>query len=329
MGSPLQNMGQGGSSLATNKQLGINDVGPSQGYKIGNLAGGIGGSIASSAAAPAVAGAIWGATAPAWAVPVVGPLLGLGAMAVQKLITKFTQRGRDKKSATAIANHMSDFVWKDPEGLAAQYNKGAIDQKQFMEGLQQVKDWYKSTIGTAMKGDKTIASRSMDQLNWLDQGVNSFFGSGSNTTDTKNPYMTQNTKFGQESKSSTSTPPTDTSQGMGTAGQSDPWGWLNEGGFDWSKFQNIFSQMGGSAQDASKPAAPPVNPDVSSGREARTQVDTRLSRANRGSSALEQMAIPDSGTSGMNAKSGTTGTSGNSGTTKKTPFEQAGAPSLY
>jgi hypothetical protein len=249
MGSPLQNMGQGA---------------PSSSSGLGGL-GGIGGIAASGASL----------------IPGVGPLIGLGIAGVTKLISKFTERGRDKKTATAIANHMSDFVWKDPEGLAAQYNKGAIDQKQFMEGLQQVKDWYKSTIGTAMKGDKTITSRSMDQLNWLDQGVNSFFGSGSNTQDTKNPYMTQNTKFGQESKSSTSTLPTDTSQGMGTAGQSDPWAWLNGGGFDWSKFQNIFSQMGGSAQDSTKPVTQ-VQPDVASGRAARTQVDSRLNRGNRG-----------------------------------------------
>lgn len=225
------------------------EAGVSKGYKLGNTLGGMGGSIAASVAAPAVTHAL--GLAAGMAVPVVGPLLSLGVLGAQKLITRLTRKGREKKQATYTAEQMHNEVWND---IMPAYQRGEITQDQAKQETQAIIDSYKQALQGL--GDKDVANRSLDQVNWL--LYNNQQGTGKN-------WLTDNTSdvWGKYAPTNTTS---DSSTGSGGQSGGTDWDWskmFSSGGgdgWDWLK-NSPFGDMFGSSQQSTgstpeTPAAP-------------------------------------------------------------------------
>lgn len=166
-------------------------------------------------------------------IPVLGQIPGLSELigfGLDKIIGHFTKLGREKKSATEIANVMHSTVWND---IMPKYQSGEISKDQAKQAVQAIVDQYKGAL--KQPGLKDVSSRSLDQINWL--LYNNAEGTGKNflTDDSADPW----------SKYAPKTPnPADmASSGGGTTGttpgSSDPFGGafnqLGEGGLaDWN-----------------------------------------------------------------------------------------------
>jgi hypothetical protein len=137
--------------------------GTSKGSLLGNLGGDIAGQVASKALAPGLTSLLGLSSA---AIPIIGPLIGLGGMGIQALVGRLTRKGKEKKKATATAEEMHRAVWGD---IVPRYQAGEINEKQMRDEINQYEGAYKSYLGTL--GDKDVASRSLDQIDWLEKGL--------------------------------------------------------------------------------------------------------------------------------------------------------------
>lgn len=166
-------------------------------------------------------------------IPVLGQIPGLGSLigtGIGKVVGHFTKLGREKKSATEIANLMHSTVWND---IMPKYQAGEISKSEAKEAIQGVVDSYKQAL--QQPGLKDVSQRSLDQVNWL--LYNNAAGTGKNflTDDSADPwskYAPKNPK--PDTPSATSGGTTGT-----TPSSSDPFGGafnqLGEGGLaDWS-----------------------------------------------------------------------------------------------
>jgi hypothetical protein len=116
-------------------------------------------------------GGLAGAIAGGAGMAALGPLGAVAGPLIGSLMSKLTQRGREKRAASSEANDFSDWVWKE---AVPQAKSQGMNPDQLHQVVQAGWDQYKNWLNSNLHNQGVINNSEQSQLGYLNQGSPAF-----------------------------------------------------------------------------------------------------------------------------------------------------------